>query len=331
MLDHNIEDEKYKVEVTVPVIGKSAGVLSFNDLKTGGYIKQRQKDKFTVRCMVPGGRLPIKKLKKIVEVAEKYGADYVHLSIRQSLEIPYVDYHNFDMVVAELSEVDQKVASCGPRVRVPTACSGCEYNPNGLSDTQGLTKVVNDRFFGAECNHKFKTSFSGCPIDCARTSEMDLAFQGAVFPEWEEEKCTGCRICASACQEDAIHDHPETGEPIFFPDKCLYCADCIRACPTEAWVSGKTGHIVRIGGKHGRHPFKGSVVAKFVSDEDVPAIIEKTVEWYNKHGQGKGRIRIGTLLREEGMMQSYMAYMKDVFKDKAVKDPKPPLEINIQE
>jgi len=47
MLDHNIEDEKYKVEVTVPVIGKSAGVLSFNDLKTGGYIKQRQKDKFT--------------------------------------------------------------------------------------------------------------------------------------------------------------------------------------------------------------------------------------------------------------------------------------------
>ena len=136
MLDHNIEDEKYKVEVTVPVIGKSAGVLSFNDLKTGGYIKQRQKDKFTVRCMVPGGRLPIKKLKKIVEVAEKYGADYVHLSIRQSLEIPYVDYHNFDKVVAELSEVDQKVASCGPRVRVPTACSGCEYNPNGLSDTQ---------------------------------------------------------------------------------------------------------------------------------------------------------------------------------------------------
>ncbi|MBM2838567.1 MAG: hypothetical protein HW415_1192, partial [Deltaproteobacteria bacterium] len=38
-----------------------------------------------------------------------------------------------------------------------------------------------------------------------------------------------------------------------------------------------------------------------------------------------------TLLREEGMIQSYMAHMKDVFKDKAVKDPKPPLEINIQE
>ncbi len=331
MLDHYIEDEKDKVEVTVPVIGKTAGVMSFNDLKTGGYIKQRQKNKFTVRCMVPGGRLPIKKMKKISEVAEKYGADYVHISYRQSVEIPYVDYHNFEKVVAELAEVDQKVASCGPRVRVPTACSGCEYNPNGLSDTQGLTKVVNEKFFGTACNHKFKISFSGCPIDCSRTAEMDLGFQGAVFPKWEEEHCTGCRICASACQEDAIHDHPDTGEPIFNPDKCLYCADCIRACPTEAWVPGMTGHVVRIGGKHGRHPFKGSVVAKFISDEDVPKVVEKTVEWYNKNGQGKGRVRIGSLLREEGMMQSYMEHMKDVFKDKAVKDPKPPVEINIQE
>lgn len=331
MLDHYIEDEKDKVEVKVPIIGKDAGVMSFNDLKTGGYIKQRQKNKFTVRCMVPGGRLPIKKMKKITEVAEKYGADYVHISYRQSVEIPYVDYHNFEKVVAELAEVDQKVASCGPRVRVPTACSGCEYNPNGLSDTQGLTKVVNEKFFGTACNHKFKISFSGCPIDCSRTAEMDLGFQGAVFPEWEEDKCTGCRICASACQEDAIHDHPDTGMPIFNPDKCLYCADCIRACPTEAWVSGKTGHVARIGGKHGRHPFKGSVVAKFVSDQDVPVIVEKTVEWYNKVGQGKGRTRIGSILQEEGMMKSYMEHMKDVFKDKAVKDPKPPVEINLQE
>lgn len=329
MFDHHIEDEKDKVEI-VDVSGKS-GVLDFNELKSGGYIKQRQKDKFTVRCMVPGGRLSIKKMKKLAEAAEKYGADYVHLSFRQSVEIPYVDYRDFEKLVAELSEVDQKVASCGARVRVPTACSGCEYNPNGLSDTQKLVKIINERFFGTKCNHKFKISFSGCPIDCARTSEMDLGFQGAVFPGWDEENCTGCRICASVCQEDAIHDHPETGKPIFNPDKCIYCSDCIRACPTEAWTPKITGHIVRIGGKHGRHPFKGAVVAKFIKDEDVPLVVEKTVEWYNKHAQGKGRIRIGALLQEEGMMESYMEYMKDLFKDNTVKKPKLPIEINIQE
>lgn len=331
MLDHYIEDEKDKVEVTVPVIGKAAGVLSFNDLKTGGYIKQRQKDKFTVRCMVPGGRLPIKKMKKLVEVAEKYGADYVHLSVRQSVEIPYVDYHNFDKIVSELAEVDQKVASCGPRVRVPTACSGCEYNPNGLTDTQGLVQEINQKFFGSKCNHKFKIAFSGCPIDCPGTYHMDLGFQGGIFPRWEEESCTGCRICASACQEDAIHDHQDTGMPIFNPDKCLYCADCIRACPTEAWVNDKIGHIVRVGGHGGRHPLKATIVAKFIGDEDVPKVVEKTVEWYNIYGQGKGRVRLGEILREPGMMQNYMEHMKDVFKDKAVKAPKPPVEIDIQE
>ncbi len=36
---------------------KSAERVDFNELKTGGFIKQNQKDLFTVRLRVPGGRL----------------------------------------------------------------------------------------------------------------------------------------------------------------------------------------------------------------------------------------------------------------------------------
>ncbi|OGV97714.1 MAG: hypothetical protein A3D97_05320 [Nitrospinae bacterium RIFCSPHIGHO2_12_FULL_39_42] len=330
-VDHNLEEEvKKKVVVDTEIEGK-VGKINFNELKSGGFIKQRQKDLFTVRLRCPGGRIPVKKLKKIAEVAEKYGGEYVHLSFRQSLEIPYVNYKNFNGMIEELKEVDQSIASCGPRVRVPTACSGCEYNPNGLSDTQKMAKEVSEKFFGYRCNHKFKISFSGCPIDCARTNEMDLGFQGAVFPVWDEDPCTGCTICSSACLEGAITPHPETGKPIFNLSRCLYCSDCIRACPTGAWRQGKVGHVVRIGGRHGRHPLNGSVIAKFISDDDVPKVIEGVLKWYEKNGEGRGRVRIGEILTEPGMIESLTAHLNGILGDNAIRKLSPPRPIHINE
>lgn len=330
-VDHNLEEDvKKKIVVDAEIDGK-VGKIDFNELKSGGFIKQRQKDLFTARMRCPGGRIPVKKLKKIAEVAEKYGGEYVHLSFRQSLEIPYVNYKSFNEMIEELKEVDQNIASCGPRVRVPTACSGCEYNPNGLTDTQKMAHTVNEKFFGYRCNHKFKISFSGCPIDCARTNEMDLGFQGAIFPEWNEDPCTGCTICSSACLEGAITPHPQTGKPIFDVSKCLYCSDCIRACPTGAWQPGKIGHVVRIGGRHGRHPLNGSVIAKFITDEEVPKVIEVVLEWYKKNGEGKGRVRIGEILMEPGKLENLVKELEKAIGGKVIKSAKPPHPVHINQ
>ena len=62
--------------------------IDFNELKSGGFIKQNQKDLFTVRLKVPGGRITPDKMMKIAEVAKKYSRmGYCHLSFRQSVEI----------------------------------------------------------------------------------------------------------------------------------------------------------------------------------------------------------------------------------------------------
>jgi dissimilatory sulfite reductase (desulfoviridin) alpha/beta subunit len=312
MTDHFIEDKATRLAVNMEGMAEK---VDFNDLKSGGFIKQRQKDLFTVRLRCPGGRLTTKKLVEISKLADKYSKKgVVHFSFRQSLEILYVDYKDFKPLVEDLEKIGQKVASCGPRVRVPTACGGCEYNPNGLTDTQKMAEMVDSTFFGTPTPHKFKTSFSGCPIDCARTKEMDLGFQGVVEPVWNEDPCTGCTICAEACKEGAIESDSETGKPIFDPMKCIFCGDCIRACPTEAWRPRRYGHIVRIGGRHGRHPMEAVEVARFVPDALVAEVIRKTIEWYQANGR-RGE-RIGNTLKRVGV-DKYLGFMGPLFREDA--------------
>ena len=322
--DRFIEDQQDRVPVDIAVEGKT-GRLDFTTLKTGGIIKQRQKDKFTVRLKCPGGRIPVERLARIAEVARKYAGDYVHLSVRQSIELPFVDHRDIGQLRAELAEVGQEIASCGPRVRVPTASAGCEYNPNGLTDSQKMAAAVCERFFGKRAlPHKFKIVFSGCPNDCVRTNSTDLGFQGAVNPTLDLASCIGCRICAKACIEGAIESDPDTGHPVFHPEKCLYCADCIRACPTESWKAGATGWVVRCGGKHGRHPINASKIAQFVPDEKVPEIIEAVLSWYETNARDKGRIRLGTLLVREKLWRPFLEYLRPVLGDYAVPNPPPP-------
>lgn len=269
-----------------------AGRVDLNELKSGGFIKQNQKDLFTVRLRVPGGRLDIDKMIKIGKVAKKYSRmGYCHLSVRQSVEIIGVHIDDFDTLVKELAEFGQPIASCGPRVRVPTACGGCEYNPNGIMDAQKKALEVDKVHFGIPCHHKFKISFSGCPIDCARTQGMDLGFQGIVDPHWEDDPCTGCTLCEKACLEGAIVA-AEDGKPIFYREKCVYCGDCIKACPTDAWTAKRKGWAVRAGGKHGRHPRKADEIMLFLQDDKVSDFIGKTLAWYNKNGKRGERIGV---------------------------------------
>lgn len=264
--------------------------LSPEMLKAGGLIPQRQKDKVVVRCMAPGGRITAARLKKIAEVAEKYGSGEIHLSVRMSPEILYVSLKDFPSVKEELSSVGQEIASCGKRVRVPTACGGCEYNPNGLVDTQALAQEFNRRYFGQDHHHKFKTAFSGCPIDCARARENDLGFQGQVEPRLVEEACSGCGLCAAVCQEGSLA--MVDGLPRRNPERCLLCGDCLKVCPNDALVAGRRGLAVYVGGKHGRHPHVAYPVAELVPEEKVFPLAEVVMDWYRKNGRAGERIGI---------------------------------------
>ena len=302
--------------------------IDLNNLKAGGFIKERGKDLFTVRLRIPGGRLPVERLKKIAEVAEKHGGDFVHLSVRQSLELINVPFGEFDAVVAELGEADQKVASCGARVRVPTACGGCEYNPNGLVDTQKAALEVNEKLFAIPTgHHKFKVGFAGCPFDCPKSATNDVGFQGGIWPELQPEECISCGLCAKSCTDGALA--MENGKPVFDESRCTYCGDCVKVCPTEAWKVARKGYSVRIGGKWGRRPLVGTLYATFLPEDRVIEFITEVLAWYKEKAEGLGRIRLGDIIIKEGP-ESLLTHLRNKFPEWVVDETIPPQVIDTQ-
>jgi anaerobic sulfite reductase subunit C len=303
--------------------------IDLNNLKAGGFIKERGKDLFTVRLRVPGGRMTVPRLKKIAEVAEKFGGEFVHLSVRQSIELININFKDFDAVVAELGEGGQRVAACGARVRVPTACGGCEYNPNGLVDSQKSAIELDEQLFGTPTgHHKFKVGFAGCPFDCPKSATNDIGFQGAIWPELELEECIACGLCAMSCTEGAIA-LGEDGKPVFTPDRCTYCGDCVKVCPTEAWRAAKKGYNVRIGGKWGRHPLVGTLHAEFLPEERVVEFVAAVLAWYQEKAEGLGRIRIGDVMIREGA-DSLLSRLRETFPEHVVAETIPPQVIATQ-
>jgi dissimilatory sulfite reductase (desulfoviridin) alpha/beta subunit len=303
--------------------------INLDNLKSGGFIKERSRDLFTIRLRVPGGRLSVDRLQKIAEVAARYGRGFVHLSVRQSVELINIHINDFDAVVAQLGESSQKVASCGARVRVPTACGGCEYNPNGLVDTQKSALEVDEKLFGtATGHHKFKVAFSGCPFDCPKSATNDVGFQGGIWPELTRKECIKCGLCAKGCSEGAITLDQENN-PRFHADRCTYCGDCVKVCPTGAWKVAKRGYSVRIGGKWGRRPLVGTLYATFLPEEQVVPFLTEVLTWYKREAHSKGRVRLGDVILRTGP-DSLLEHLRQHFPQYVVEITIPPQVINTQ-
>ena len=309
---------------------KKSTAIDLKNLKAGGFIKERGKDLFTVRLRVPGGRMSVERLKKIADVAGKYCKEgMVHLSVRQSVELINVDFKHFDAVVAELGEGDQKVASCGARIRVPTACGGCEYNPNGLVDTQKSALEVDKKLFGTPTgHHKFKVGFAGCPFDCPKSATNDVGFQGAIWPELDKDACINCGLCAKSCTDGAIAMSDDRF-PNFDAGRCTWCGDCVKVCPTEAWQAARRGYTVRIGGKWGRNPLVGTLFATFLPEEQVTDFIAAVLDWYITKAEGRGRVRLGDIIIREGA-ESLLEHLRGKFPAAVVESTIVPQIINTQ-
>ncbi len=268
--------------------------VDYATLKKGGFMRQKQKNRFSLRLAVVGGALTAENLKKIAEVAEKYGDGHVHLTSRQGVEIPFIRLEQIDEVKEALAEGGCQPGVCGPRVRTVTACQGSEVCPSGNIDTYAIAKELNDRYFGKELPHKFKFGVTGCQNNCLKAEENDVGIKGAMKIQWKQEDCISCGLCAKVCRTDAITstDH---GIDIDF-EKCNYCGRCVKSCPTDAW-DASPAYLVSFGGTFGNGIFKGEELVPLITDqEQLFRVTDAAIGFFAKYANAGERFR-GTIDR----------------------------------
>ncbi len=233
-------------------------------LKKGGFMRQKQKDHFSLRLSVVGGQVSSEQLVAITEVANKYGKGYIHLTSRQGVEIPFIKLEDIDAVKADLAKGGAKPGVCGPRVRTITACQGNAVCPNGCIETEELAQELNDRYFGRELPHKFKFGVTGCQNNCLKAEENDIGIKGGLKVKWKEEECINCDVCSKVCREGAIS--VKDGKITVNEDKCNYCGRCAISCPTDSYET-KEGYLLTFGGLFGNKINRGTPIVPFIEDK----------------------------------------------------------------
>lgn len=240
--------------------------VDYAALKAGGFMRQKQKDNFSLRLRVVGGTVTAEQLEAIAAVARKYGNDYVHLTSRQGVEIPFIKLQDIEEVKNELEKGNVQPGVCGPRVRTVTACQGGRCCPSGCIDALDIATDLDARYFGRQLPHKFKFGVTGCQNNCLKAEENDMGVKGGMIIHWEKDECIFCGVCEKACRLGAISI---TYDKISVDtEKCNHCGRCVTACPTGAW-HGEGGFIVSFGGTFGNEIKKGTEILPIIRDKET--------------------------------------------------------------
>lgn len=278
-------------------------------LKKGGFMRQKQKNNFSLRLRVVGGNLTAKQLAKVAEVSEKFGDGYVHLTSRQSIEIPFIKLEQIEEVKNALAEGDVAPGVCGPRVRTVTACQGSEICPSGCIDTYKIARELDDRYYARELPHKFKFGVTGCQNNCLKAEENDVGVKGGIKVVPIPEQCIGCGVCIKACRQDALK-FDDGGKIVLDESKCNYCGRCIKTCPSEAYEQ-TPGYIVSFGGLFGNKINQGEPVIDFIEDHDkLMKVCDAAIEFFEENANAGERFkftidRVGIDKFEQKIKEAY--------------------------
>ena len=141
-----------------------------------GVILQRDKQSFAVAPHIPCGVVKPETLRKLADVAEKYGAAALKVTSAARIAIVGLKEEDVDNVWSDLGM--KAGAAVGLCVRSVKACPGTTFCKRGIQDSLGLGLKLDEKYHGMELPAKFKLGVSGCANQCAETCIKDIGLVG---------------------------------------------------------------------------------------------------------------------------------------------------------
>jgi len=141
-----------------------------------GVILQRDKQTYAVAPHIPCGVVSGDTLRKLADIAEKYGAAALKITSAARIAIVGIDEKDVDAIWSELGM--SPGFAVGLCVRSVKACPGTTFCKRGIQDSLTLGLELNEKYHGLELPGKLKIGVSGCPNQCAETCIKDIGLVG---------------------------------------------------------------------------------------------------------------------------------------------------------
>ncbi|HOQ01731.1 MAG TPA: 4Fe-4S binding protein [Acetivibrio clariflavus] len=263
-------------------------------VKALGFLSNKGTDNFSARVLTVNEKITAAQMRCISEAAELFGNGIITFTTRLSIEVQGIPYDKIEDFRAYIAKEGLVTGGTGPKVRPVVSCKGttCQY---GLIDTFAISEEIHKRFFNGYSSvrlpHKFKIAVGGCPNNCVKPDLNDVGIIGQRIPEFDKDKCKGCKKCfiENTCPVKAskvVDGVLQTNN-----DECNKCGRCIGKCPFNAVKEGSTGYKIYIGGRWGKRIALGKPINKIFTDkQEALDVIEKTILLYKEQGKAGERL-----------------------------------------
>ena len=145
------------------------------DILEKGAILQRDRESYAIAPHIPGGFTDSATLRKICDVADKYGAS-LKITSAQRIALMGVKEEDLDAIWSELAQ--EQGAPIGLCVRSVKICPGTTHCKRAVQDSASLGLKIDRIYHAMVLPNKMKMGISGCLLSCSESSVKDIGVLG---------------------------------------------------------------------------------------------------------------------------------------------------------
>jgi sulfite reductase (ferredoxin) len=154
----------------------------FDDWRRINVFEQKQKGYFGVYVKLILGDLSSDLARKFADIAEKYAADDIRITINQGYLLKYVRDDALKPLFNELNKIGLAEPGFDSTADI-TACPGTDTCNLGISSSTGLARaleqVIHEEYPDLINNNHLKIKISGCPNSCGQHGMASIGFHGS--------------------------------------------------------------------------------------------------------------------------------------------------------